>query len=508
MGKGAPLSFLNKKTWHPSNLRNVEEVWKREQKAEAEQRKLEELKKQLDEERKKQEFLDIAEAAGHGRTEQRLDWMYQGGMAAREDAQKRQEEHLLGKAATLDDKPGHTSRCEEVAALPSLYKAGTPQAQNETWQRLNNDPLLAIKRLEQEQLKSIRNNPVKMQEILKEVKKVKESSKKHKKDKKRKKHKDKRSPESTDSSEDDCPPPHPVSRSRSERESGGRQGKDENRGAGLGRDGLHDHQHHRRDYEIDVGGRDNWTGDRQEGRRDGGYERSRQIDCDRRWEEERDHRHAHEHRQRGDDRANHRYSNGGRGDDERQRENERRDRGEGREARPGDKRHRYEDDDDQPKGAARPRRPVDVGGGKPSAPRVPGYGLDTGCREIGVKENERAAETQRMLEEAARRKAQEEEEAASRRRQRRSQYQPGRLTEEDRARRLAEMQENAQVHEEQRLSRVVRAVEEDEKEARQQGAAVNYQKAATRDVFGRLEGGSVTLESRVTSRRHYVAREV
>ncbi len=46
-------------------MQNLEEVWKREQAAAAEQRKLEELKKQYEEERKNAEFTQMAEDAGY-----------------------------------------------------------------------------------------------------------------------------------------------------------------------------------------------------------------------------------------------------------------------------------------------------------------------------------------------------------------------------------------------------------------------------------------------------------
>lgn len=61
-----PLAFLNKKPWHPSSFKNQEERWKREQKAEAEERKLQELRKQYDDERKKEEFMQMAAVAGAG----------------------------------------------------------------------------------------------------------------------------------------------------------------------------------------------------------------------------------------------------------------------------------------------------------------------------------------------------------------------------------------------------------------------------------------------------------
>jgi hypothetical protein len=65
MGGGAPMAFLNKKTWHPGRFQNQEEVWKREQAAAAEQRKLEELRKQYEDERKNEEYTDIAVQAGY-----------------------------------------------------------------------------------------------------------------------------------------------------------------------------------------------------------------------------------------------------------------------------------------------------------------------------------------------------------------------------------------------------------------------------------------------------------
>ncbi|THU65085.1 hypothetical protein C4D60_Mb01t33420 [Musa balbisiana] len=73
------LKFLNKKGWHTGSLRNIENVceglhtrslrnienvWKAKQKHEAEQRKLEELRKQIQDEREKSEFRLLQEQAG------------------------------------------------------------------------------------------------------------------------------------------------------------------------------------------------------------------------------------------------------------------------------------------------------------------------------------------------------------------------------------------------------------------------------------------------------------
>ncbi|GFH13146.1 Cir_N domain-containing protein, partial [Haematococcus lacustris] len=171
---------------HPDDF--IRSVWKREQKAAAEQKKLEELRQQYEDERKNQEIIQIAQDAGHGKKGDRLDWMYAGSLAAKEDAAKRQEEALLGqRAATLTGatQPMEISRAEVASALPTVHAVALPASQNEEWNRLNNDPLLLIKRQQHEQLKRIKENPIKMQEILKEVQ---QERLKHK-EKKSKKHK-------------------------------------------------------------------------------------------------------------------------------------------------------------------------------------------------------------------------------------------------------------------------------------------------------------------------------
>jgi len=53
------LSFLSKKTWHTTNLKNVEQVWLAEKKQEEEQKKLEMWKKAREEERQKAELREL-----------------------------------------------------------------------------------------------------------------------------------------------------------------------------------------------------------------------------------------------------------------------------------------------------------------------------------------------------------------------------------------------------------------------------------------------------------------
>ncbi len=50
--------------WHPGNQRNQEKVWKKEQEAIAEKKQVDELRKQYEEARQKEEVEAMAVAAG------------------------------------------------------------------------------------------------------------------------------------------------------------------------------------------------------------------------------------------------------------------------------------------------------------------------------------------------------------------------------------------------------------------------------------------------------------
>lgn len=58
------LKFLNKKGWHTGSLRNLEKVWKAEQKDVEEKKKLDELKKQIASDREAEELQRLREQAG------------------------------------------------------------------------------------------------------------------------------------------------------------------------------------------------------------------------------------------------------------------------------------------------------------------------------------------------------------------------------------------------------------------------------------------------------------
>lgn len=79
------------------------------------------------------------------------------------------------------------------------------------------------------------------------------------------------------------------------------------------------------------------------------------------------------------------------------------------------------------------------------------------------------------------------------------------LSEEERAARLREMQENAELHEEHRWKRLRKAEEDDAREATRDGISggKNFLDAAQKSVYGAEKGGSSTIEERVRRRTYY-----
>lgn len=62
--KPPPFPQNLKKSWHPQTLKNIERVWKAEQKHEAERKKIEELQKELKDERAREEITKYAQETG------------------------------------------------------------------------------------------------------------------------------------------------------------------------------------------------------------------------------------------------------------------------------------------------------------------------------------------------------------------------------------------------------------------------------------------------------------
>ncbi|XP_031595701.1 pre-mRNA-splicing factor CWC25 homolog [Oreochromis aureus] len=204
-----------KKSWHPQTMKNIERVWKAEQKHEAERKKIEELQKQLKEERAREEMTKYAEETGVlKKKDDRLDWMYQGPAG-----QVSRDEYLLGrpidKQITDQYEEPESGPSAETGLLPgSIFNPATPASSLDLAAKIREDPLFEIRKREEAKKREVLTNPVKMKkikEMLRQNLDKKEKKKKRKKEKKekkgdkdrRKEKKHKRRSSSSSSEEDD-----------------------------------------------------------------------------------------------------------------------------------------------------------------------------------------------------------------------------------------------------------------------------------------------------------------
>ncbi|KAF3646678.1 putative trichohyalin-like isoform X2 [Capsicum annuum] len=387
------LKFLNKKGWHTGSLRNIENVWKAEQKHEAEQKKLEELRKQIQEERERSEFRQLQEQAGLVPRQERLEFLYDSGLAVGKGSSSGFES--LSKptepvtTAVTTAEPSSSSKPQ--ASVPGALFEDKPQSSNDAWRKLHSDPLLMIRQREQEALARVKNNPVQMAMIRKSVETMKNKDKIHddkEKDKRRHKHRDKKSK-------------HRHSKSKHLRNSSPRQTSDPD-------------------------------------------EYSSEDDSRRQKESRKDKKFNEEKHSRLQDPE---------GDHDREKTKIRHDKLEA---------EKYE----------RQRRS--------DPPRHESHHNSRGHTGSDAPRHE----------------------------SRHNSRKPVRLSEEERAARLQEMQRDAEVHEEQRWKRLKKADEKDAKEAVHAGSSGgrNFLDAAQRSVYGAGKGGSSTIEESVRRRTHYSQR--
>ena len=94
---GAGLAFLNKKSWHTGGMKQIEQVWKREQEHAKEQARVAELQKQIQEERQVRDIQRLAEDNRHQQKKnERLDFMYNTPLANRAELEQ-SNAFLLGE---------------------------------------------------------------------------------------------------------------------------------------------------------------------------------------------------------------------------------------------------------------------------------------------------------------------------------------------------------------------------------------------------------------------------
>ncbi|CAJ1962803.1 unnamed protein product [Sphenostylis stenocarpa] len=458
------LKFLNKKGWHTGSLRNIENVWKAEQKHEAEQKKLEELRKQIQEERERTEFRLLQEKAGLVPHQERLEFLYDSGLSVGKSSNSegfKALEQLPKSDAT--DAPG-SSASKEGANVPGALFEEKPQSANDAWRKLHSDPLLMIRQREQEELAKIKNNPVKMAMIKKSIEGTEHNEKAHKKEKKRKHRSSKSQHKKQSDSEDDL--------------TEGRKRKTDN--------GDIDRKHNK-------------------AQSDSGYEsgegENRRKNQDKKYRERSPN---HQQRQRNDkdfkeDADDRNYS---RSKSERSVHNAQ--SNPAYESSEGEKRRRnhYEDRkyrERSPSHQQRQRNAKD-------------YKEDAGDRNYNRSKSERYASegqsnidatksgTGRFSETSSNRYSASSHEFGYKRRNG-----APKLSEEERAAKLRQMQLAAEVHEEQRWKRIKKAEESDAREAVQNNNAggKNFLDTAQKSVYGAAEGGSASIAESVRRRTYY-----
>ncbi|KAK4057781.1 RNA-splicing factor [Microbotryomycetes sp. JL221] len=158
-----------KKSWHPLLHTNQERVWKKEQQALEERKRLAELQKELEQERALQELQRLQEAAGGKKRENRVEWLYAAPAEGNGPNQEELEAYLLGKKRVDKLLKGNEeklfqqpSKTEPGGSFTSIQNANTAR---DTANKIREDPLLAIKRQEQMQYEKLLKNPAKLREL-------------------------------------------------------------------------------------------------------------------------------------------------------------------------------------------------------------------------------------------------------------------------------------------------------------------------------------------------------
>lgn len=146
-----------KKSWHPGLIKNRAQVWEDQHAALQERKRIEALKKEIEEERAANELQKLNEANGGTKRQERVDFLYAGPGAGAGMAEDR-EAYLLGRKR-IDDVLGKDSMGQEVGQI--IAAAPRPEDGGPNLRDVANkvalDPLLAIKRQEASQYQALVN---------------------------------------------------------------------------------------------------------------------------------------------------------------------------------------------------------------------------------------------------------------------------------------------------------------------------------------------------------------
>ncbi|ORY67741.1 Pre-mRNA splicing factor-domain-containing protein [Pseudomassariella vexata] len=179
-----------KKSFHPGLLKNQARVWEEEQKALEERKRIEQRRQEIKEERAQKELQDKLEAAGGRKRLDRVDWMYQNGPSDGQGGTSEElEAYLLGKRRIDTILKGNDhQKLEKQAGQESFMALQNANTERDTAAKIREDPLLAIKKQEQQAYESMMRDPTKRQQLLASMGKSDEKSAKSKEDRHSRRH--------------------------------------------------------------------------------------------------------------------------------------------------------------------------------------------------------------------------------------------------------------------------------------------------------------------------------
>ncbi|MCJ1479995.1 RNA-splicing factor [Schaereria dolodes] len=149
-------------------MSNQRRVWEEEKKALDDRKKIDQVRKERQEERQIEELQAMQEAAGGTKRLKRVDWMYSGPSSGQVGTTEEMEGYLLGKRR-IDGliKGTENKQLEKAASEESFMALQHANTLKDTASKVREDPMLAIKKQEQAAYEAMMNDPVRRRLLLK-----------------------------------------------------------------------------------------------------------------------------------------------------------------------------------------------------------------------------------------------------------------------------------------------------------------------------------------------------
>ncbi|CAG9784277.1 unnamed protein product [Diatraea saccharalis] len=179
----------SKKSWHPNTMKNQERVWKAEQAAAEEKKRISELQRERAEERDRAELNQMIQRSADKYGDNRLNWMYD-----KPDKKVQEEDYLLGKSIDQN----YCREKEEQSTIPAVARrvvgssmlTSGGDAQVDLARKIREDPLLLVKERERAARAALLNNPLHRRRLADLLRKEQQHRKEKTKKKSKKKEKD------------------------------------------------------------------------------------------------------------------------------------------------------------------------------------------------------------------------------------------------------------------------------------------------------------------------------